>query len=179
MRLSLIAVVFCSLASNLSAIYAQPSQRPSQNDSPAGNLTEGAPRAADLPGTSQMIRIENASDWPYNFQLGRTTGPLWTETITLAPHTWRIFPATPGETNPTVPNPAPITQPGRVSIRFPMAGGYISYRLLSGKTYTYGVNKNGFGDLNENIPNSPPPLTRQGTEDQRIALLRSNHCFEK
>ncbi|HWA96951.1 MAG TPA: hypothetical protein VG713_00600 [Pirellulales bacterium] len=134
------------------------------------------PQNPNLPGLTQLVKIENHSDTPFFYKLDRSTGPIWTRLYELPPHTAHIFPVSQGGAGARG-NPSPISTPGYLFIHYRMAGGWVTYRLLASKSYTYAINADMYGDLSESQL-GPPTVAPPGTEPQRLARLRFNHCFQ-
>src|SRR5207244_1912437 len=110
----------------------------------------------------RSIRIENQTSKPFTYQVGRTSGPMWSQSYTLPPGMAHIFTASTAGTRPAAMT-LDAARARYLIVRFPVPGGTVTYRLTASKSSTtqtdmkafaYVLNESGLGDLVE-----PPTLT--------------------
>jgi hypothetical protein len=152
---------------------------------PGGPDLKTPPTLSPQEIADRSIRISNPTGKPFTYQIARTSGPTWSKTYTVDPGTSHTFMASIDDPRKQIMT-LDATGSRYMMIRFPMADGWMIYKLTVNKTnepliktYAYTVNANGFGDLFEPRPDGTTIPLPPGKENQRLLQLYRAHSFER
>jgi hypothetical protein len=124
------------------------------------------------------VRIMNFSREPLRYQISRTSGKTWTEFYTLPSGKLHQFSADPRGEPSIVRTMNGSSTPGYLFIRFPVPGGFESFKLLGNNAYGYVINTNGYGEVVEpNLAGQPTPRVPRGAQQMQLFQLYANHCY--
>lgn len=149
-------------------------QNPSAGENQMG-VNNPLPRGdiSDLP-----LRIMNYSREPFRYQISRTSGKTWTEYYSLPSGMVHQFDADPRGGASIIRTMNGSASPGYLFIRFPVPGGFESFKLLGGNGYGYVINSNGYGEIVEpNLTGQPVPRVPHGAQELQLFQLYANHCY--
>ncbi|HEY5313928.1 MAG TPA: hypothetical protein VIK18_15470 [Pirellulales bacterium] len=149
-------------------------QLPGMGDAPGGvNVPLSSRAVADTP-----VKIMNFSREPMRYQISRTSGKTWTDFYTLPSGKLHQFNADPRGAPSIIRTLNGSGSPGYVFIRYPVPGGFESFKLLGGNAYGYVINANGYGEIVEpNLAGQPTPRVPRGAQELQLFQLYANHCY--
>ncbi|HEX4150537.1 MAG TPA: hypothetical protein VHY20_16180 [Pirellulales bacterium] len=133
-----------------------------------------APRdVSDMP-----VRIMNYSGQPFRYQVSRTSAKTWSEYYTLPSGQLHQFNADRRDRGSIIRTLNGSGSPGYLFIRFPVPGGFESFKLLGNNAYGFVINNNGYGEIVEpNLAGQPVARVARGAQELQLFQLYSNHCY--
>ncbi|HEX3656140.1 MAG TPA: hypothetical protein VHV55_10050 [Pirellulales bacterium] len=145
----------------------------------------GAQEGADInvPLSSRAVadspvKIMNFSRETMRYQISRTSGKTWTDFYSLPSGKLHQFNADPRSESSIVRTLNGSSTPGYVFIRYPVPGGFESFKLLGNNAYGYVINANGYGEIVEpNLAGQPVPRVARGAQELQLFQLYANHCY--
>jgi hypothetical protein len=124
------------------------------------------------------VRIMNFSRETMRYQISRTSGKTWTDFYALPSGMLHQFNADPRSQPSIVRTLNGSSTPGYVFIRYPVPGGFESFKLLGNNAYGYVINANGYGEIVEpNLAGQPMPRVARGAQELQLFQLYANHCY--
>jgi hypothetical protein len=124
-----------------------------------------------------QVKIVNWSKQTFNYQVSRTSGPTWTSSYSLPDSMMHTFTADPLNQRSIIRTLNVFSNPGYLFIRFSVPNGFEVFKILTGNSYVYMVNANGYGELFEGTGSMPGPRTPAGAQAQALFELGANHAY--